>query len=270
MTVAALLLVAAGCTDPTTLAQPSSSAPTSATVKPFPSSVGVLRVDMDMSRPPVATSDDRGCSEPLSSIDLRRPLGKELGVASPEPGPFATSRDFFLAQQPERIPEPGATTIPGLALVLERLPGADEKERLAFRARWENRVDKRRIVMRPIEGSLEDWRAPSWHLVARDPATKRVYRFDPRVHRTCGNMARYTVDHYLELEAGARTPAGYEWSVPAWELPKGKLELWVTYRFCGFGDVSAMLGSPLAPEDVLREDVARGLVASNALAIHSD
>jgi hypothetical protein len=256
------------CTDPSTLEQgPPASASTDGATSGFPSEVGVLKVDMDYKRPPLPTSDDRGCTEAIPSIDLRRLLAKEIGVPSPPLGPFTTSQGFFLVQQPERIPEPATTTIPGLHLLIERGTRNEAGRFVSLRARWENRVDKTRVVMRPAEGSFEEWRAPTWHIIARDPATRRVYRFDPRINRTCGNVSSVTPDHYITLDAGKHSPAGMEWSLVEWELPKGKLEVWVTYRFCGHGEPGLGLGEFVSDGDVLREDVTLGLVASNALVI---
>lgn len=224
---------------------------------------------MDYMRPPLPTSDDRGCTEPVPSIDLRRVMSKELGVEHPSEGPFASAAGFFLVQQPERIPEPGETSIPGLSLVIEYGPPGEPGRYMWLRARWENRVDKTRVVMRPVEGSFEDWRAPSWHIMARDPVTRRIYRFDPRIERTCGNVNSVSPDHYITLGAGARTPAGVEWSLVLWELPKGKVEVWLTYRFCGHGEPGFGLGQIVTDDDVLREDVTHGMVASNALVIET-
>jgi hypothetical protein len=261
-------ITSAACTDPTALEHgATASASATGIARQIPSGAGALRVDVDYSRPPLPTSDDRGCTDPIPSIDLRRPLVKEIGVPDPEPGAFATSHGFFLVQQPERIPEPGTTTIPGLALVIEKGGRTEPGRFVSLRARWENRVDKTRVVMRPAEGSIEDWRAPSWHVMARDRTTKRVYRFDPRVHRTCGNVSRISPDHYVTLESGARVPSGMEWTIFEWELPKEGFDLWVTYRFCGHTEPGIGLGAMVSDDDVLREDVTRGMVASNTLSV---
>ncbi|NUO50485.1 MAG: hypothetical protein HOV80_16645 [Polyangiaceae bacterium] len=265
---AALVASVMACTDPSTLEGPTPTASAASSARAAPSGTGVLKVDMDYRRPPLPTSDDRGCTESLPSIDPRRVLSKEAGVSNPSDGPFAGSAGFFLVQQPERIPEPGATSIPGLFLVIERGTRDEPGRVVSLRARWENRVDKTRVVMRPVEGSIEDWRAPSWHVIARDPVTQRVYRFDPRYHRSCGNVSSVTPDHYITLDAGAHTPAGMEWSLAEWELPKGKIEVWLSYRFCGHAEPGIGIGDQYVTDgDVLREDVTKGTVASNAITI---
>jgi hypothetical protein len=256
-----------GCTDPSKLEQGPPATASVAKAMGLGPEVGVLKADLDYRVQPLPTSDDRGCSEEIPSVDLRRSLAKEIGVQSPREGPFATSAGFFLVQQPERIPEPATTTVPGLFLVIERGTRHEPGRFLSLRARWENRVDKTRVVMRPVEGSFEEWRAPTWHIIARDPATQRIYRFDPRIHRTCGNVSSVTPDHYITLDAGKQAPAGMEWSLMEWDVPKGKLELWVTYRFCGHAEKGIGLGQFVSDGDVLREDVTHGLVASNAIAI---
>jgi hypothetical protein len=174
---------------------------------------------------------------------------------------------FFLVRNPEAVPEPGTTTIPGLFLAIETAPRGESSAPISLRARWDNRVDKPRVVMRPAHGSFSDWRAPSWHVMARDPSTKRIYRYDYPDERSCTGMDAITSDHYVTVQGGTEVPKAAAWDYRAGPLPtSGKIEVWLVYRFCGHADGKPFVGYS-NEGDVLRTDVDKGLVASNAIVV---
>ncbi|NUO49151.1 MAG: hypothetical protein HOV80_09875 [Polyangiaceae bacterium] len=256
------------CTDPTGVAPTAtSSASAASTGCRFPPSVGVIRTDAQAGKPELPTSTDRGCTEAPASIDDRRLLSAELGVANPVAATPPVTAGFFLVRNPEVVPEPGTTTVPGLFLTIETGPRGTSSAPFALRARWDNRVDKPRVVMRPAHGSFSDWRAPSWHVMARDLSTKRIYRYDYPDEQSCTGVAQITNDHYVTVPGGSEVPKAAEWEYGAGPLPtSGKIEVWLVYRFCGHTDAKAFIGYS-NESDVLRTDVDKGLVASNSIVI---
>ena len=264
----AVALAATSCTDPTSVAPSTTSSVSAATsARPFPPSVGVIRTDAQAGKPELPTSTDRGCTFPPAAIDERRLLDAELGVASPAAATPPVTAGFFLVRNPEVVAEPGTTTIPGLFLTIETRPRGTSSAPVALVARWDNRVDKPRVVMKPAGGSFSDWRAPSWHVMARDPSTKRIYRYDYPDDHSCTGVDQITSDHYVTVGGGSEVPKALEWEYGAGPLPRsGKLEVWLVYRFCGHADGKPFIGYS-NEYDVLRTDVDKGLVASNAIVI---
>lgn len=257
-----------GCTDPTNVAPaPTSSASAAGSGRSFPPSVGVIRADAQAGKPELPTSTDRGCTEPPAAIDDRRLLDAELGVANPVAATPPVTAGFFFVRNPEAVPEPGTTTIPGLHLAIEPRLRGESGAPIALRARWDNRVDKARVVMRPAHGSFSDWRAPSWHVMARDTSTKRIYRYDYPEEQSCTGVEPITNEHYVTVQGGSEVPKAGEWAYGAGPLPtSGTIEVWLVYRFCGHVDGKAFLGYS-NESDVQRADVDKGLVASNAIVI---
>lgn len=266
--IGAASLVILSCTDPNSLVPATtSSASAVGSARSFPPSVGVLRADAQASMPELPTSTDRGCTDPPATLDERRLLDAELGVASPVAATPPVMAGFFLVRNPELVPEPGTTTIPGLFLTIEAAPPGTTGAPIALRARWSNRVGRPRVVMRPAQGSFSDWRAPSWHVMARDRSTNRIYRYDYLDDKSCTGIEPITPDHYVTVQGGSEAPQAVDWEYGAGAFSgSGTIEVWLVYRFCGHTDSKPFVGYS-SHGDVLRDDVDKGLVASNAIVV---
>ncbi|MBL9024317.1 MAG: hypothetical protein JNL21_19135 [Myxococcales bacterium] len=249
--------LAAGCGKEPTRSAPSSSG-----------KVGTMPVDVAMLDAEPPTSKARGC-EAVDTIDLRRPLSREMGLSGdPQPGGFESAPGFYRVQQPERVPEPGVATIAGLRLVMTVKPGARAGEPLSLTTRWVNDGTSNIVAVRPIELSALGIRGPAWQVLAKDRASGRLYRHGYRDTRTCDELEPITQRDYVEIAPGAQQDTGF--AVPTESgvsLPKGSFDVFVSYRFCGFPVPSGLLGSPTQQSDILREDATQGRASSNVVTI---
>ena len=163
---------------------------------------------------------------------------------------------------------PGPRTAPDPSLELT-LSGAEHLrvgEKVNLKLEMANNGGQKLVIMRPLDGSLERWRGPTYVLYLRDIAEGKVYRFAFHGGR-CGNVNPIGADDYAELKAGERRADVAEngWASHLEQAPipkKGSYALWVVYSVCG-GDQG---GVPLG-EDQARIDVTRGVHVSNAVWI---
>lgn len=227
-----------------------------------------IPVDVAMLDAEPPTSEARGC-DAAETIDLRRPLLRELGQpGDPEPGGFEDGPGFYRVQQPDRVPLPGATTIPGLRLVMTTQAKARAGDPISITTRWANDAAGKVVAVRPIELSTFGFRGPAWQVFAKDRASGRLYRFGYRDTRTCGNLEPITHRDYVEIAPGGEQDTGFTVPVETGiTLPKGSFDVFVGYRFCGFPVPSGLLGSPTQQSDILREDATHGRVSSNTVKI---
>jgi hypothetical protein len=255
--VGVLALSSAGCGNDPPKAAGTSSA-----------KIGTIPVDVAMLDAEPPTSAAKGC-EAVDTIDLRRPLLKELGKpGDPEPGPFESDPGFYRVQQPDRVPPPGATTIAGLRVVMTTKPKARAGDPISVTTRWANGGVGQVVAVRPIALSTLGIRGPSWQIYAKDRASGRLYRFGYRDTRSCGELPEITHRDYVELAPGAEQETGFSIEVETGlALPKGSFDVFVGYRFCGFPVPSGLLGSPTQQSDILRDDATQGRVSSNTVTI---
>ncbi|MCC6551490.1 MAG: hypothetical protein IT372_00530 [Polyangiaceae bacterium] len=129
-----------------------------------------------------------------------------------------------------------------------------------------NRGQAKVTVVRPLDGTLEQWRSPMYDLYARDDASGTVYRFAFTGGR-CGNVNPIKDDDYVTLAPGASRGdvADNGWAQylkQAVLTQPGRYSVWVVYSFCGFEGGGVPLG-----QDVVRQETHVGVHASNAVRI---
>jgi hypothetical protein len=163
-------------------------------------------------------------------------------------------------------PPPRTADAAPLQLTLSGPPSRAEGQALALKLTFKNRGNAPLVVARPLDGSLEHWRAPMVDLYARDEASSRVYRFAFTGAR-CGNVNPIEKDDYATLKPGeARsdvTDNGWASYVEKASLPRaGRYAVWVVYTYCGSKEGGLPLG-----EDVIRKETHAGVHASNAVQV---
>jgi len=120
-------------------------------------------------------------------------------------------------------------------------------------------------LLRPLDGSLERWRDPTYDLYLRDEANGEVYAFAFHGGR-CGNVNPIGKDDYVTLAPGQQrqdvhTHGWADYLTNATIARPGTYSAWVVYRVCGRAG-----GAPLGA-DVVRSDLHHGVHASNAVRL---
>jgi hypothetical protein len=139
-------------------------------------------------------------------------------------------------------------------------------QELSLDLAFENQGPTPLVVVRPLDGSLEYFRAPMVDVYAREEASGKVYRFAYTGGR-CGNVNPIQEDDYATLAPRESrsdvTDNGWAGYLKSTSLPRaGRYAVWVVYTFCDFIN----RGSPLAA-DVIRSEAYLGAHASNALQV---
>lgn len=168
---------------------------------------------------------------------------------------------------PAHTAAPGPRSGPDPELELELSGPAVRRagEALALRLAFRNASGRPMVVMRPLDGSLEGWREPTYDLYLRDRTAGSTFRW-AFVGSRCGNVNPITPDDLVVLSPGDRRSDivnGWAAHLATAAIPRpGEYEVWVVYRFCGEGGH----GVPLGP-DVSTSAVHLGVHATEALRL---
>jgi len=176
---------------------------------------------------------------------------------------FGGSRGFFPVKgQP---PAPGSGSSPSLALELTGPRTTGPGKALGLRLAFRNRSDAPLVVLRPLDGSLERWRHPTYDLYLTDQGSGRTYRWAYSGSR-CGNVNAIGSDDYVTIAPGAsRSDIVNGWAdhlANATVVAPGRYTVWVVYTFCSYQG----RGLPLS-RDHRRSDVHLGVYGSNPLPL---
>jgi len=121
------------------------------------------------------------------------------------------------------------------------------------------------VVARPLDGTLEHWRFPTYDLYIRSDADSLVRRFDYRGSR-CGNVNPIVENSFVTLAPGeSQKDVVTGWAryiAEAWLPVAGRYTVWVVYSYCGYRAGGVPLGY-----DLRKADVQIGVYASNALTV---
>jgi hypothetical protein len=182
-----------------------------------------------------------------------------LGSDAPDPTQPSPNLGFFPVQG--TAPNPRFNEDDPIELKLDGPATRTTTEPLSLAVTFVNHTNRKAVLVRPLDGSLEEWRFPYYDLYARDESEGTVYRF-AFVGGRCGNVNPIVDSDYVELgPKQSRDDVVNEWGghLTNAVLPKpGRYTVWVVYSFCGWGGGGIPLGT-----NVTRHDVHIGVHASN-------
>ncbi len=214
------------------------------------------------------TADSPTCDMPAPKTNRNDPPFGAKSLSSADPnimGPYFSEGFGFY---PVDSAPPGPRTTPDTSLELTLVGAENLKpgDKVDLTLEMANNGGQKPVVMRPLDGSLERWRDPTYDLYLRDVSDGKVYRFAFHGGR-CGNVNSIGDDDYVELKPGERRSDVAEngWASHLKEAPiakKGTYALWVVYSVCGGEQAGVPLG-----QDHARTDVTRGVHVSNAVWI---
>jgi hypothetical protein len=261
-TFAALALAA--CGQPPTVVEPAPDVEVAATSASSSASPPPLLPGM--ARNATRAAQQAACPEPPDLLKGGAPLGPPLGSGDPNIMSPYDSNGFGFYPVDGAAPPPRSQADATLELTLTGPAARAVTEPLSLKLTFKNRGSTPLVVMRPLDGSLEHWRAPMYDLYLRDEATSAVRRFAFTGGR-CGNVNAIKDDDYVTLAPGeARTDltekgwASYLRSAVI--AAPGQYTVWVVYSFCEFKAEGLPLG-----EDVLRPETHTGVHASNGIRV---
>lgn len=257
----------AGCAAPSPVGQPPISTP-EVEVAPTSSAVTSSRPPEQAPAPKQPALVAVECEQALEvgQIDRQAPLGtpgkvERRYLMDPH---FGGQAGFYAVTR--QAPMPRQETSAPLEIEIDGPRRLGPAEPLALELTFRNRSGKPLLLLRPLDGSLERWRFPTYDLYAREHATGATYRF-AFVGGRCGNVNRITEDDYVELAPGASrsdvATKGWARHLAQGTLAKpGRYSVWVVYSFCGFEGRGLPLG-----EHVTKPAAHQGVYASNALDV---
>jgi hypothetical protein len=187
------------------------------------------------------------------------PLGsRRLGPLDPDKmGPIT---GFFPVEG--AAPNPGFSADEPIEIKLAGPAYRTPAESLSLKLTFTNHTDRTVVLVRPLDGSLEQWRFPFYDLYARDESDGKVYRFAFFGAR-CGNVNPVSEADYVELTPKqSRDDVVSDWGghlMNAKISKPGRYTVWVVYSFCGWNGRGIPLG-----QELKREDVYFAVHASNA------
>jgi hypothetical protein len=241
--------------DAAALAEPRTSSQATTVAAPATSHEPVSRGDLPAT-----------CNVEAPSTDEQRPLAAPAGagggnVMNPY---FEGGFGFYRVVGP--APAPRTTRHATLELRLSGPPTLVAGAKVALDLSFTNASNSAVTVVRPLDGSLEHWRDPTYDLYLQDESSGDLYAFAFHGGR-CGNVNAVQKDDYVTLAPGAsrRDVSSNGWAdylkVAVIARP-GTYSVWVVYRFCGFKSEGVPLG-----KDFLRDGVHEGVHPSNAVRI---
>jgi hypothetical protein len=174
----------------------------------------------------------------LGTIDPKAPLASLLpaggsNVMSPH---FSGGSGFFAVEGVAPGPRDGGDAPLEVSLRGPAKIGAGAP--LELRASFANHGQEALTLVRPLDGSFERMRYPSYDLYARDEASGAVFRY-AFVGGRCGMVNPITVDDYATVAPGARrddvVDNGWASHIGGSLIARpGRYSLWLVYSFCGF------------------------------------
>jgi hypothetical protein len=219
-----------------------------------------------MARAAKHATQNAACPEPPPLREGAPPLGPPMASGSSNLMSPHFSSGFGFYPVDGVPPAPRAQADSPLELTLAGPATRTASEPLSLRLTFKNRGSAPLVAMRPLDGSLEHWRAPMYDLYIRDEASGAAHRFAFTGGR-CGNVNAIHDGDYVKLAPGeARSDVAENgWASylqNAVIARPGQYTVWVVYSFCEFKQGGLPLGN-----DVVRPETHTGVHASNAIRV---